>query len=137
MLGLAIGPRTMVGMLRPVCRARGDPRGGRRSVLLLQAPICFIEGLFRGNVVGQASLAEMQVRTECACYGLGLHFKETPYGLGVGHSGGDLGILSEVRRFPDLDATLVLLVNGGDSGVTERLFKRLWDEAMRTALAGP
>lgn len=97
----------------------------------------FIEALLEGRLIGQASLAEMQERTECSCYGLGLSFIQTPYGLGVGHDGGDFGILSEVRRFPDADATLVLLVNGGNSGVTERLFNRLWDKAMQTALGNP
>jgi D-alanyl-D-alanine carboxypeptidase len=95
----------------------------------------FIEALLDGRVVNQASLAEMQKRTECECYGLGLHFALTEYGLAVGHDGGDFGIRSEVRHFPDLDATLVLLVNGGDSGTTGRLFDRLWDEVMHVALA--
>ncbi|UCD19069.1 MAG: beta-lactamase family protein [candidate division WOR-3 bacterium] len=94
----------------------------------------FIEALLDGSLISQASLAEMQDRTKCSCYGLGLSFIETPYGPGLGHNGSDFGILSEVRHFPDVDATLVLLVNGGDSGVTERLFRHLWDEAMRTAL---
>jgi D-alanyl-D-alanine carboxypeptidase len=94
----------------------------------------FIEALLDGKVIGPESLAEMQERTECDCYGLGLHFVETAYGLAVGHDGGDFGIRSKVRRFPDLDATLVLLVNGGDSGITATLFNRLWDDAMRTAL---
>lgn len=95
----------------------------------------FIEALIDARLVDQASLDEMLERTECDCYGLGLHFRETSYGSGIGHGGGDFGIRSEVRHFADLDATLVLLVNGGDSGVTGRLFDRLWDEAMRVALS--
>jgi D-alanyl-D-alanine carboxypeptidase len=94
----------------------------------------FIEALLDGHVIGQESLAEMLERTESPRYGLGLHFIETPYGLGVGHRGGDVGVLSEVRRFPDLDATFVLLVNGGDGGVTVRLFEGLWEEVMDVAL---
>jgi D-alanyl-D-alanine carboxypeptidase len=94
----------------------------------------FIDGLLDGHLLGPESLAEMQEQTECSCYGLGLHFTETPYGVAIGHGGGDLGVRSEVRRFPDVGATLVLLVNGGDSGVTETLFEQLWDEAMQTAL---
>jgi hypothetical protein len=74
-------------------------------------------------VIGQRSLAETQARTE-----------SSPYGLGVGHSGGNIGVLSEVRRFPDVDATLVLHTNGGDGGVTSGLFDRLWDDAVQTAL---
>jgi CubicO group peptidase (beta-lactamase class C family) len=96
----------------------------------------FIEALLDGHVIGQESLAEMLEPTKSLRYGLGLHFTETPYGLGIGHNGSDFGVLSEVRRFPDVDATLVLLVNGGDSGITARLFNRLWDEAMQTALGG-
>jgi D-alanyl-D-alanine carboxypeptidase len=94
----------------------------------------FIEALLNGQIVGLETLAEMQERTECTCYGLGLHFIETPYGAGVGHAGGDFGIRSEVRHFPDPEATLVLLVNGGETGVTGRLFDSLWDEVMLTAL---
>ena len=96
----------------------------------------FIEGLLDGHVIGQESLAEMLEPTESLRYGLGLSFIDTPYGRGVGHSGGDFGVLSQVRHFPDINATLVLLVNGGDSGVIGRLFNRLWDEAMRTSLGG-
>ena len=54
--------------------------------------------------------------------------------MGLGH-GGDLGIRSEVRHFPDLDATLVLLINGGEAGVTGRIFDELWKNAMKAALA--
>ncbi len=96
----------------------------------------FIEALLDGRVIGQESLAQMQEWTEGFRYGLGLNYIETSYGPGVGHSGGDLGILSQVRHFPSLDATLVLLVNGGDSGVISKLFNRLWDDAMRIALGG-
>ena len=96
----------------------------------------FIEGLLDGQLIAQESLSEMQEWTEQFRYGLGLNFIETPYGPGVGHSGGDLGVQSRVRHFPDVDATLVLLVNAGDSGVTGRLFNDLWDETMQTALGG-
>jgi hypothetical protein len=47
-----------------------------------------------------------------------------------------LGVMSQVRHFPNLDATLVLLMNGGEGGVTARLFWELWDEVMRVALGG-
>ncbi len=96
----------------------------------------FIEALFDGRLISETSLAEMQERTECPCYGLGLSFSQTPYGPAIGHAGGDFGIRCQVRRFPDVQSTLVLLINGGDSGVTERLFNRLWEDAMRTALDG-
>jgi D-alanyl-D-alanine carboxypeptidase len=96
----------------------------------------FIEALLGGDLIGPEMLDEMLAHTECDCYGLGLGFVDTPYGTGIGHGGGDLGILSQVRHFPDLDATLVLLINGGDDGVTEDLFQQLWDNVMRAALGG-
>jgi hypothetical protein len=95
----------------------------------------FIEALFYERVISETSLAKMQERTKCSCYGLGLSFIETSYGPGIGHGGGDFGICSEVRYFPDVDATLVLLVNGGDDGITGKLFEYLWDEAMQAALS--
>jgi D-alanyl-D-alanine carboxypeptidase len=96
----------------------------------------FLEGLMDGELVGQESLSEMQEWRERSRYGLGLNFIETPFGPGIGHSGGDTGVLTQVRRFPELDATLVLLCNGGDGGVPARLFNRLWAEAMEAALSG-
>ena len=94
----------------------------------------FIEALLRGRVVPRASLAQMEAPTQSPTHGLGLDLMQTPYGTAVGHSGGDVGALSQVRRFPDLGATLVLLVNGGDGGRVARLFKSLWNDAMKAAL---
>jgi len=94
----------------------------------------FIEGLLEGRVVGQASLARMQDWRERSRSGLGLGYIETPFGPGVGHSGGDLGALSQVRHFPAHDATLVLLTNGGDGGVPAECFRDLWDELMELVL---
>jgi D-alanyl-D-alanine carboxypeptidase len=96
----------------------------------------FIEALLDGLLLEPASLSEMQNWGERSRYGLGLNFIETPYGPGIGHSGGDSGALAQVRHFPDRAATLVLLANGGDSGVTDRLFHRLWGEVMDAALSG-
>lgn len=94
----------------------------------------FIEGLLDGQLIGQELLSEMQAWGERSHYGLGLNFIETPYGPGIGHSGGDFGVLSRVRHFPDVDATFVLLVNAGDNGAIGGLFDQLWDEAMQTSL---
>jgi D-alanyl-D-alanine carboxypeptidase len=96
----------------------------------------FIEALQDGRVVTQASLAQMEASTKSPTHGLGLglDLMQTPYGTAVGHSGGDVGALSQVRRFPDLGATLVLLVNGGEGGVLSRLFRSLWNDAMEAAL---
>lgn len=95
----------------------------------------FIEALLGGGLLGNEMLGEMQERTESSTYGLGLGFMKTPYGTGLGHNGGDIGIQTEVRHFPDLDATLVLLANAGNGGLPEELFERLWDEAIKKALA--
>jgi D-alanyl-D-alanine carboxypeptidase len=97
----------------------------------------FIDALLGGQIVGPEFLAQMKERTQSPRYGLGLSFMETPYGTAVGHSGGDMGVLAQVRRFPGLDATLVLLTNGGDGGVPSELFNRLWEEAMTVALGNP
>jgi hypothetical protein len=96
----------------------------------------FIEGLLNGQLIGQELLSEMQVWREHFHYGLGMNFIETPYGPGIGHSGGDFGVLSRVRHFPDVDATFVLLVNAGDNGAIGGLFDRLWDEATQNSLGG-
>jgi hypothetical protein len=45
-------------------------------------------------------------------------------------------VRSTVRRFLDHDATLVLLSNGGDGGLPERLFDELWGEVLATVLGG-
>jgi hypothetical protein len=94
----------------------------------------FIEALFDARLVGPSRLAEMLKHTHCDCYGLGLHFFETPFGMAIGHSGGDLGVQSWVRRFPDLEATLVLLANAGDGGAMGNLFTSLREEIMEAAL---
>ena len=96
----------------------------------------FLDALLGGGIIGPESLAQMQERTESPRYGLGLHFLETAYGPAIGHSGGDMGVLSQLRNFPDRDATLVLLSNGGDGGVPARVFDDLWNEAMELALGG-
>jgi D-alanyl-D-alanine carboxypeptidase len=97
----------------------------------------FLEELLDGQLLDQQSLSEMQEWGERSRYGMGLNFIETPFGPGIGHSGGDSGVLDQVRRFPDRDATLVLLSNGGDGGVPARLFNRLWAEVMEVAFGNP
>ena len=97
----------------------------------------FLDALVGGQVVSPQSLAEMEAWSEPHRHGLGLSYLDTSYGPAIGHSGGDIGALAQVRYFPDKDATLVLLTNGGDSGVTDRLFGELWAEAMDLALGGP
>ncbi|HSG29035.1 MAG TPA: serine hydrolase domain-containing protein, partial [Candidatus Krumholzibacterium sp.] len=97
----------------------------------------FIEALLSGGIVGEELVAEMVTTTKSRYYGLGLSLAETSYGTGIGHDGGDLGVLSEVRYFPDSDATIVLLVNGGNDGITDRLFRLLRDEVRSAVLSVP
>lgn len=96
----------------------------------------FLDALLGGSLLSPESLSEMQAWDGASRYGLGLNYLETPYGRAIGHSGGDTGAMAQVRYFPDVDATLVLLINGGDSGVTERLFGQLWNDATHAALPG-
>ena len=90
----------------------------------------FIEALMKGEIVSPETLATMSEKpTETSTYGLGLSLVLTDFGVAVGHSGAELGAMSGVRYYPDRDATLVLLSNGGDGGLPERLFNELWSEA--------
>jgi D-alanyl-D-alanine carboxypeptidase len=114
-----------------------DVFAGNAGLIATAADIAtFFEALLDGRLLGQEATSEMLEWREPARYGLGINYVDTPYGPGIGHSGGDLGVMSRVRHFPDADATLVLLMNGGDGGVTARLFGRLWEEAMELALEG-
>jgi D-alanyl-D-alanine carboxypeptidase len=94
----------------------------------------FLEALLGASILGPGSLDEMQDHTRCDCYGLGLSFLDTAYGVGIGHDGGDVGTRTEVRYFPSSDATLVLLTNGGNGGVPDRQFDQLWSEVLTAAL---
>ncbi|MGD8321942.1 MAG: serine hydrolase domain-containing protein [Gemmatimonadota bacterium] len=96
----------------------------------------FLDGLLQGTLLAPASLSAMESWSEPAHYGLGLSYRDTPYGRALGHSGGDMGALAQVRYFPDHDVTLVLLCNAGNDGVPDTLFGRLWDDVMDAAL-GP
>lgn len=109
---------------------------GQSGVIATSADYAdFLEALLGGQLLDPALLAEMESHTRCDCYGLGLSFRDTPFGTAIGHDGSDVGARSEVRRFPGLDATLVLLVNGA-GGAVDDLFDRLWSDAMAAALAG-
>ncbi len=97
----------------------------------------FLDALMDGEIVRPETVALMAERpTPSSLYGLGLSLMDTDFGEAMGHSGGDMGALAQVRHFPDRDATLVLLSNGGDGGVPARLFSALWDEAVEMALGG-
>ena len=79
----------------------------------------FIEALFKRDLLSNVSLDEMQDWIEIekpeynrTKYGLGLRYWDTPFGYGVGHSGGMYGYLAEMFYFPERDVTYILLVNG-------------------------
>lgn len=90
----------------------------------------FLEGLMAGRLVNRETLRWMLDTEDSGPFGLGLTFKNTPFGEAVGHSGADTGVLSEVRFWPEGSVTMVLLSNGGDSGLPEKLFLELWEELM-------
>jgi len=97
----------------------------------------FLDALMDGEIVSPETVSLMTERpTPSSLYGLGVSLMDTNFGVAMGHSGGDMGALAQVRYFPDRDATLVLLSNGGDGGVPDRLFSALWEEAMEMALGG-
>lgn len=94
----------------------------------------FLDALLGGQVVGPELVTEMLTWPEGSRYGLGVQYVETPYGRGIGHTGGDTGVLAQVRHFPDAEATIVLLANAGDNGVMSDLFFALWDDVLDAAL---
>jgi D-alanyl-D-alanine carboxypeptidase len=129
------GDGALVNVSDYAAHAAGEFMGNAGLIATSADFASFLEALLEGEVVGQESVAEMQ-DWGSSHYGLGLNLIETPYGPGVGHAGGDLGAMANVRHFPNVDATLVLLMNGGESGVPEDLFWRMWNDVMETALDG-
>lgn len=94
-----------------------------------------LSGLAADREVANRRVSEIRRQRRCRRSLLFLIFLLPIWvGIAAGHAGGDTGVRSEVRHFPDVGATIVLLANGGEDGVTGRLFNRLWDEAMLTAL---
>jgi D-alanyl-D-alanine carboxypeptidase len=89
----------------------------------------FIQYLLGGRIVGQESLTAMRDS------GLGLDGIETEYGKAIGRSGDDFGAMIQVWFFPDKKSTIVLLMNGGDSGNLGNLFRNLWNEVLIAALS--
>lgn len=98
----------------------------------------FIESLFNGQLVSEASLARMKegVAAEGSTwYGLGMRIYSTSYGIAYGHSGADFGYQSQLMYFPATKTTVALLVNGGGgqlddakgnwvNSLPERIFKK-------------
>jgi len=60
---------------------------------------------------------------------------ETDYGKGIGHCGSDFGAMIQVCFFPDRNATIILLMNAGESGNLGGLFWNLWSEALSVVLS--
>ena len=73
--------------------------------------VIFMRALLRGELVSDAALAEMKLHDDIAllgeqtAYGLGLQFRQTPYGETWGHGGLNFGYQAGTRHFEDLDLT--------------------------------
>ena len=116
-----------------------DVFAGNAGLIASSADLAtFIEAVLDGRVVGPGALAQMTQRNQhYSGYGLGLSIRDTPYGPAIGHDGASTGTLSLVRHFPNVNATLVILVNAGGGRRTEDAFLRLERDAIREALGGP
>ena len=73
--------------------------------------VIFMRALLRGELVSAAALSEMKLEDEISLlgdqvpYGLGLQFRDTPYGMTWGHGGLNFGYQAGTRHFEDLDLT--------------------------------
>jgi len=73
--------------------------------------VVFMRALLRGELVSEAALTEMKEQEDIELlgslspYGLGLQFRETPYGPTWGHGGLNFGYQAGTRHFADLDLT--------------------------------
>ena len=68
-------------------------------------------------------------------YGLGLYYRETPYGHCIGHDGDGISGGSDMFYFPDSDVTIVMGTNVGTlyETPTKKLYNRdLWNEIVKT-----
>ncbi len=71
----------------------------------------FMRALLRGDLVSDAALAEMKkaedilLLGEQVPYGMGLQFRDTPYGKTWGHGGLNFGYQAGTRYFDDIDLT--------------------------------
>jgi D-alanyl-D-alanine carboxypeptidase len=101
----------------------------------------FVEALVKGKLVSPASLAAMTTwvtkknEPNKPQYGLGLYYRDTPYGIAIGHDGDGLGAASDMFYFPDSDVTIVMGTNVGTlyETPTERLYNwDLWEEVVKT-----
>jgi len=73
--------------------------------------VIFMRALLRGELVSAAALSEMKLENDITLlgdqvpYGLGLQFRDTPYGMTWGHGGLNFGYQAGTRHFEDLDLT--------------------------------
>jgi D-alanyl-D-alanine carboxypeptidase len=73
--------------------------------------VLFMRALLRGELVSEAALDEMKLHDdiellgEQSAYGLGLQFRNTPFGETWGHGGLNFGYQAGTRYFEDLDLT--------------------------------
>lgn len=98
--------------------SNGDPAGG---VISTAADLClFAHALFSGNIITEASLAEMMETTkfpscpngDCG-YGIGLETYHSKTESGYGKNGSLPGVDANLIYFPGQKATLVIFTNTG------------------------
>jgi len=114
------------------------------AVISSAGDLCeLLRALFSGDLLSPESFDEMQTWVDVPepehgrnGYGLGLRRWDTPFGTGMGHSGGMPGYLAEAFSFPEHDVTYILLVNGSLGRVSKIVDERLNAAAMEAIFTG-
>lgn len=80
--------------------------------------INFLRAIFEGQFLSEESLNQLKEQTPTKFkskpfYGLGLWFKNTDFGLALGHDGGSIGAGADLWYFPDQEAYVFSATNNG------------------------
>ncbi len=80
--------------------------------------IQFLRAIFEGNYLDQASMNQLIEKTNTSFsskphYGLGLWFRQTEWGLAMGHDGGSIGAGADLWYFPEHDTYIFSATNIG------------------------
>jgi D-alanyl-D-alanine carboxypeptidase len=104
--------------------------------------LTFVEALVRGDLLSEASFAEMTAFTSVSegddgyAYGLGIARRETVTGVLYGHTGGGVGTGAVMRASPDEEITFVAATNAGmflPGELTDQWNETLWDDLAEAA----